>query len=1468
MGIFERIGTWPEGIVVADSRILYLPGEIVVFARDTDASNGPIAVWTYYESNNTWARVNYIGTGPDRTLSSPGFATDPEGARAFFFGGSIGYNSYNDLYIYDHSIRTWTHPVVANPPSARSSVSMVYDGANDLIWIFGGSTGYGQRSNALFSYSFVSGWSQFNPTNRPSTRSGALMEVYGDNIYIALGSAGGGGYANDLWSYSMTSGLWTQIKATLGVRTHGGAAFVYDRVSDTLFMSMGFNYHSSGGGNGWNEYLNHTYWISPSNGTIERVYIDPRITPRYLQAWTIDGSDIIIFGGSQGEQDVWKLNITTLLAEGIPPSTYIAGGTQYNAFDPDDGGRLYIISYRSSSFGDGGSYSSWLITYYSLADGSWNYLDVITPPEFVSRSGMAGAYDPVANQFYLYGGYYSYTHGSYPNEETHYYFYESFWRIDIATGTMVELEKKSTWPGPIGRGCMVVDRSTPYGRVFLFGGQIAGGTSTSDAIAYYNITSNTWVKLNPPMKPYGRYDTPLVMDPSRKAFFMFGGRDNASNPYNDLWMFHTDSMKWEQMSGASDPPSARYGHGMSVNTDNGEVMVLGKVTGWGDQDEPATTYLYRPGWMQWLHNEDNTNPYGWSNHGQAYSPITKTVYIWNGPDDSSEVWRIKPILRTIAEQARIVDGSGVRITEVFPTYSDYTLKFSGYSDIGVSDIDSLWFELTNGTLRMNATWTPGSPLQLKGSTEWVAFPGTPAITSGTGGKWSLDIPIEFTFEGVDGTVISINYLPRTLTGYTEKRQTVNAFTLYTDLDVSKVTFSTDLQSIVEPGSWLFSGTNLDLSGFQLSFHVDSNIHPASTDFTVTYSNQEGVTDQWVYVPGEQGNLSVPIAGKEGKLSRYYLNVTNKLDERISSQVFTFKIDATAPLPPTKVAFRADSVEDQPTNVDNDKDVYLTWGKVYDNGSGVKGVCYSMDTNLWPSESNITLNWKQLRLSEGRHTLFIWSVDNTSRVGPYQEVPLIIDTHKPIFYDPLPMDTNVTVFYYTVSIKVRDELSGVVPGTIQYHQTGTDRLFKEWANVPVEYIENDNGNYTITMEVPLIPKIKNLVQFRAADVAGTGYAESMILTIYTDPELVIPKVTLISPDNGALITDPVELKWSTKFLDLPSVTYEVTVIDPYGNNITVGTGSSLIHSYSPSYPGMYTWKVFAIAPGKTGESAVRTFRYDPPFPTITPPATMTVKRNQSFELDFDISSSLKVQTNLTFNIANLQGFVLSGDTRFAVTPGSEGGAVLHLNASKSQLGDHTFNFNITDDYGRWSLVKVTVKVEDDWVPGTPDPDGDGKGSSLVLFIVIAAVVLLLVALIVFFIVRRRNKSVLNMKVQPTEEDEGSELDLSYDPMGVVGSGSIPSGTVGRSEYEDLQRGSASNVMELQVPTVAEEPAKKEKVAHEFEEIPCKCGNIIKITSKVRPLKFKCYRCGRHGVLEAEQDDEEVPAEDEEITEFEE
>ena len=56
--------------------------------------------------------------------------------------------------------------------------------------------------------------------------------------------------------------------------------------------------------------------------------------------------------------------------------------------------------------------------------------------------------------------------------------------------------------------------------------------------------------------------------------------------------------------------------------------------------------------------------------------------------------------------------------------------------------------------------------------------------------------------------------------------------------------------------------------------------------------------------------------------------------------------------------------------------------------------------------------------------------------------------------------------------------------------------------------------------------------------------------------------------------------------------------------------------------------------------------------------------------------------------------------------------------------------------------------------------------------------------------------------------------------------------------------------------------EEEEEEDIFEISCKCGNIIRIESDKIPLKFKCRKCGRKGIIKEEPPEEEEEEEEDE------
>jgi cysteine-rich repeat protein len=89
-------------------------------------------------------------------------------------------------------------------------------------------------------------------------------------------------------------------------------------------------------------------------------------------------------------------------------------------------------------------------------------------------------------------------------------------------------------------------------------------------------TATGWESVPGPLHPPARDDAAMADDLRRGVAVLFGGRDAASNPLDDLWMWHGSHWVQHQPTGAA--PTGRYAHAMAYDLARGEVVVVGGRT--------------------------------------------------------------------------------------------------------------------------------------------------------------------------------------------------------------------------------------------------------------------------------------------------------------------------------------------------------------------------------------------------------------------------------------------------------------------------------------------------------------------------------------------------------------------------------------------------------------------------------------------------------------------------------------------------------------------------------------------------------------------------------------------------------------------------------------------------------------------------------------------------------------------------
>ncbi|MBN1391095.1 MAG: hypothetical protein JXA22_10690 [Candidatus Thermoplasmatota archaeon] len=1405
MGDWEMLasGSWPS-IETGSCNVMYREAEkeLVVFYR----SYWGFQVWSMFESNETWVQWNDTGMEPSPTHSRQSFTSSKDGNIGYYYGGYAQWGAYWDkLNIFFYSNKTWVQ--VDAPPTlaGRYWSEMVYDEATDSIWIFGGRDAARVWYNDLHQYNSTHGWTYYPSIDpKPVPRDQALMTMTpdGKRIFIALGryGTGGGGtsyYRNDLWEYNVTNDNWTVLNNNMDIPTEAGGLLQYRSGTDDLILSMGFD--------GWN-LLNDTYVIDISTGTLSSVNLTGGIPGRHVQAFDIysNGRKAIVFGDDASRKDIWSVDLvdySTLLTPGNP--TWV-GGSAFTGYDDENGGRLMALKRND---GD-----TWQLASFSLDSRSWKMLYVSDEGKPTYHSGMASVYDPDDNDFYLYGGYYSYQVSQWTY---HYYFYDEFWKLDCDTGEWTRINEHAS-PGARGRAAMVVDPAKRM--IYLYGGQVHGGDT--DTLYQYNMTGNIWKAINPTTKPQGRMETAVTYDPNNRGFFMFGGQRNGTSnvELNDLWFFHTDTVLWEKLPTGDDEPHAQDLAGISLNTDTNELLLFGD----GDDE----TFMWRLDWFGWKKVATTTSPGDWSGHGQAYSSQTRSHFAWAG--DGTEVWEFNPILRTTAIQVQMFDPdgwtTGVDAVDVFPTLGTYSLKVRGRTDLPPDNFLGMNLTLETGDDVIGLTWDKATGnIVVENGKDWMVIKDGEELRFLDNNNWEFTVPMEFTFDMPHGDTVSAFATPVTHIGLAEQAKRLNLFRLNSRLEIVSYRFRTPIQPEPVVNGWLFGGTDLTVHDFKVAFAGYNDVSPREGNFKVEFSNEWGDSVDWTYIYNTTTELTVPVMGEDGSSTFFYLNVTDN-GVTVAKLTFNFRIDMAPPGIVEGAALRADNYNDQKLNMDNDPEMFLTWDNIVETGSGLKGVCYSLDMNTYPDQENLTTGFKSIYVgAEGFHTLYVWAVDNTERASLVSEVPIVIDSHQIYYtYPEPPMKVNVTYGTFLVSITINDDLSGVDPNSIHYQYTMPNKQLSDWIKYEAE--EGNTSSIRVSVVLDLVPYVDNLVIWKARDRAFNDERQSGVFVVHYDPDLKEPKVDLLSPVDTYRVEEGVDLSWKGEYINPLNLTYDLVIVLPDDTQETFPL-TRTTYRYTPKMPGIHQWYVIAKADGKSTGSLTRTFIYEPDFAEVSFTSTQKVTIGYDYPLKVSMDNKLEVSVDLTFDLENPRGFIIYSGDSYSLVPGEKKEGNLVLNTSGAQVGTYKITINVTDSYGRFNLIQVSLVVENEDVIVRPDDDESKEVPIWLIICIILVVLILLIVIVMVFLRRKKNE---NDEIE--EEGEEETPGLEYDPAGKVAKGGshttshvpLSPGVGAMGEAEMRMRG--TNVIELTIPTKKEtddtigpEPPKEEIEENDMEEL---------------------------------------------------
>jgi len=189
----------------------------------------------------------------------------------------------------------WTNITPTISPSARFGASMAYDSADGYAVLFGG---YSRSSPYVMgdTWKFVGGqWTNIAPIISPTARYDSTMVYDGADGYVMLfGGFDGRSDVGDTWKF--LGGQWANISPTISPTARLESAMVYDVIDGYVVLFSG----SNGFADTWKflggQWANITASISTSPGT------------RIDASMVYDSADgyVMLFSGSNDAADTWK----------------------------------------------------------------------------------------------------------------------------------------------------------------------------------------------------------------------------------------------------------------------------------------------------------------------------------------------------------------------------------------------------------------------------------------------------------------------------------------------------------------------------------------------------------------------------------------------------------------------------------------------------------------------------------------------------------------------------------------------------------------------------------------------------------------------------------------------------------------------------------------------------------------------------------------------------------------------------------------------------------------------------------------------------------------------------------------------------------------------------------------------------------------------------------------------------------
>lgn len=377
--------------------------------------------------------------------------------------------------------------------------------------------------------------------------------------------------------------------------------------------------------------------------------------------------------------------------------------------------------------------------------------------------------------------------------------------------------------------------------------------------------------------------------------------------------------------------------------------------------------------------------------------------------------------------------------------------------------------------------------------------------------------------------------------------------------------------------------------------------------------------------------------------------------------------------------------------------------------------------------------------------------NTTNYVPHDDCSSYSESgfvdYEPVYFsNPIPSDlTNYSTDLVWVEIDLSDNSSGIDINTIEVRTTEENGELSHWDRV--YFWEGDpNSSIHIRVQLRLLPKMLNIVQFRANDNANLGYVCSCKFQLYYDPDLGVPKVQLIETGKLVEIENKIKLEWEGKYVDPTLLTYELFVNKPNETFNLIYEGTSSFHDFHFTIPGQYKWYVICYTQNMTDQSEVFSILYDPPLVEVEIPQDIKFETDDMDSIRVWVTNSLEYKVELSISIQSHFSFICETDHTIKIDPSGREFFDIIIKINGTLPGEFYINLYLTDQFAREKEIPITFSITDK----TEEPivgESDSPFSNIVFNIALTTSLLIIIIMSIIILLILKKKGKLNDVYKP-------------------------------------------------------------------------------------------------------------------------